>query len=50
MHTVSNFDKKKLVDSPGSWLEKHAEYMFTRFDSANTGMTRDKLYVLFFEK
>ena len=37
---------KKHVESPGNWLEKHAEYVFTRFDSVNAGMTHHKLYVL----
>ena len=45
MLTDYNFDKKH-VESPGNWLEKHAEYVFTRFDSDNTGMTHHKLYVL----
>ena len=35
-----------MWNRPAVGWKKHAEYVFTRFDSDNTGMTHHKLYVL----
>ena len=45
MLTDHNFDKKAGGLAQKLAGKKHAEYVFTRFDSGNTGMARHKLYI-----